>query len=265
MFCYFTSLYSFLLCFYMLTRRVKRKGYFNHLLTGNDVLNHKKQVQWQGPWSLEQDIKSPKDIPLPKTFNHLTIMERNKRVMISNILSSVLCLTLEKEVSAFLVPIPFLIDTTSPIWRRGLFVGTDRETVNFIYHLTSWCGVTHLYEFNLQDIFPPQFQLYVYYNEYFTGKNVTKAYVYTEGSNNFCLHITKYTKCTKDTKDTKDDSKNDTKESSYDIAATKDNEDGHDRLLHINRTSKGFHCRENALTLHTTQTLAKLLSLLMLE
>jgi hypothetical protein len=152
----------------MQTRSARRNFQFDEKIA--QKINPAKRKSSRPVWkSLDQEMKEPKDLPPPATFNRLIHLEHKKRHETVSILSCFLIPDIVDIINSYYPAIPRRIDTTSPMWhssderilKRTVTVPSDvRKKMNFLFHLNRWCRepeLLHLHDFHLDDIFPSKY------------------------------------------------------------------------------------------------------------
>jgi hypothetical protein len=153
----------------MQTRSAKRKRNFKCFDEKTaQKRNPVKRKSTRPVWKfLDQEMKEPKDLPPPTTFNRLIDLEHRRRGEMVTALSSFLIAPLVDMVSCYCPPIPSRIDINLPMWREFMVESwkiAQRAKMNFLFHLSCWCrktptSVLHLYDFDVDAIFPSKYYM----------------------------------------------------------------------------------------------------------
>jgi hypothetical protein len=157
----------------MQTRSAKRKRNFKCFDEKTaQKRNPVKRKSTRPVWKfLDQEMKEPKDLPPPTTFNRLIDLEHRRRSEMVTALSSFLIAPLVDMVSCYCPPIPSRIDINLPMWREFMVESwkiAQREKINFLFHLNWWCrkmptSVLHLYDFDVDAIFPSKYYMSLFH------------------------------------------------------------------------------------------------------
>src|ERR1700730_17129872 len=105
--------------------------------------------------SLETEIRTCQDIPLPRTFNRLISWEVKRQELSKSVLSNLFYPSLAREIVAYFTPIPPKIRCPSKLWPTSGAHQSDRDQMKFIFGLVScWNSWKYLYNVNMEDILP---------------------------------------------------------------------------------------------------------------